>query len=141
MEAMMTKIDPREHMRMDPMERPMTPMEMMALYMWKGDEEDCPDDLYVNASTQPIIIGAQAQIPFDNGKIMPGDRVMGAYYGECARVPMFTGLMQVKKVPMERLVELERMRKLRTGDEPEEWVKEAWKKLPEETRKKMGMEV
>lgn len=133
-------MNPREHMRADPTERPMTPQETAALYLWTGEEKDCPPMLFVNASNQAIIIGAQAQIPFDNGKIEPGDRVMGDYYGEIAKLPMFTGLMALTKVPAERRAELERIRQLRTGDEPAPWVREAWKKLPEETRKKYGME-
>ncbi|NIP94566.1 MAG: hypothetical protein GWO24_14425, partial [Akkermansiaceae bacterium] len=56
----------------------------------------------------------------------------GAFYGEIAKMPMFTGLMQLKMIPMARRVELAKMRKLRMGDEPPEWVREAWAKLPEE---------
>ena len=139
-EATMKTMNPREHMRPDPMERPMTPDEEKALYLWQGDEEDCPEHLYVNASNQPVIIGAQAQMPFDNSKIMPGDRVMGTYYAEISTLPMFTGLMPLNRVPAERRAELERIRQLRTGDEVAEWVKETWKKLPEEKRKQMGLE-
>ena len=132
-----TKTDPRDHIRRDPMERPMTVEEERALYLWSGDEKDCPDDLFINASNQGIIIGAQAKPPYDKPKILPGDRVMGAYYGEIAKTPMFTGLIPLKRVPMARRVELEKMRKLRTGDEPDEWVKEAWAALPAEERKKL----
>ena len=140
-DAMLTiKLDPREHMRGDPTDGPMTPQQEASLYLWRGDEKDCPTNLFANASNQPILIGAQAQIPFDNGKIMPGDRVMGDYYGEVAKLPMFTGLMALTRVPEARRAELERMRQLRTGDQVADWVKEAWKKLPEETRKKMGLD-
>jgi len=134
---MATTMNPREHMRMDVMERPMTPEEEMAMYMWSGAEPDCPDNLFINASTQPVIIGAQAQIPYDSGKIMPGDRVMGSYYGDIVKLPMFTGLMRLKDIPMARRVELAKMRKMRMGDEPAEWVREAWQKLPEEEQKKI----
>lgn len=126
--------------RNNPMERPMTPEETAALYTWTGEEPDCPAHLYVNAGKQPIIIGAQAQIPFDSGKILPGDRVCGSYYGEVASLPMFTGLMPLRKIPMARRVELERMRKLRTGDEPAPWVQEAWSKLPKEDRERIEKE-
>jgi len=129
-----SKIDPRKHMREDPLARPMSPEEEQALYLWSGDEDDCPDNLYVNAGAQPLIIGAQARVPFDNTKIMPGDRAMGSFYDEVARNPMFTGLMRLKDLPIQRRVELAQQRKLRLGEEPPQWVKDAWGKLPKEAR-------
>lgn len=100
----------------------------------------CPADLVINAGAQPIIIGAQAQVPEDTAKIMPGDRRRGPYYLEVMKVPMFTGLQRLKDVAMKRRVELARMRQLRLGDRPDEWVREAWKNLKPEDRAKFEQE-
>ena len=46
------------------------------------------------------------------------------------------GLQPLQRVPMARRYELEKLRRLRSGDTPAPWVKEAWKKLSPEDRKK-----
>lgn len=127
--------DPRKHVRADET-KPMTQAEIQAMYTWSGDEEDCPENLFINASNAPIILGAQAQIPGDSGRIYPGDRVMGEYYASILELPMFTGLQRLKAVPTKRRMELERQRLRRSGDLPPEWMLKAWEALEPQERKK-----
>lgn len=136
----MTKTaDPRKNIREDET-KPMTQAQQEALYLWSGDEEDCPHNLFVNASNAPIILGAQAQIPGDTGRIYPGDRVMGEYYASILELPMFTGLQRLSAVGPKRRLELERQRLRRSGDLPAPWILKAWEALEPEDRKKYGPE-
>lgn len=107
--------------------KPQTEAEIKRMYEWDGTEKDCPTDLVVNAGNQTLIVGAMQQLPFDNPRIDPGDRRRGDYYLKLASHPDFNGLQRVNSLGVDRLADLERTRKLRSGDEPEDWVKEAWK--------------
>lgn len=115
---------------------PLKKTNLALLYKWSGSEKDCPDDLVVNASNRPLIIAAQAFIPQDMAKILPGDRRQGDYYVYAMTVPGGQGLQRLKNVPLARRVELEKIRRLRTGDAYPEWVREAWKALSPDDRKK-----
>lgn len=106
--------------------QPQTEAQIKKMYTYDGTEDDCPDDLVVNAGNQTLIVGAMQQLPYDNPRIDPGDRRQGDYYLKLAAHPDFNGLQRVRGLPLDRLAELERTRKLRSGDEPEDWVKEAW---------------
>lgn len=119
-------------------QKPMSESEIQDMYRWTGREPDCPDDLVVNASNQTMIVSAQQQLPYDNPRIDPGDRRRGDYYVRLkSRHSDFSGLQRVKDLPIERLVELEQQRKLRSGDEPADWVKEAWAKMSPEHKAKL----
>lgn len=130
-----TPIDKATHPRYtvvtrNPQERGMTIDEAKAIYEWTGQEADCPEHLYVNAMAAPIIVGSTAQLPFDQPRIFPGDRVCGGFYAEVARLN--TGLISIRKLSRERIAELDKMRRLRTGDAPPPWVTEAWAKKEKE---------
>jgi|GEM_PF-5519759 len=116
-------------------QQPQTEDETQAMYEWKGDEPNCPDDLVVNAGNQTLVVAAPQQIPYDNPRVDPGDRRRGDYYVRLAKNPDFNGLQRVKDLPQDRLAELSMQRKLRTGEEPPEWAKEAWAKLKPEDKK------
>ena len=133
------KIDPRAHQRTDE-SKPMSHLETQAMYTWEGAEKDLPPNLYINASSAPIIIGAQAQIPGDSGRVYPGDRVQGDYYDTIMSLPMFTGLQQLSKVPPQRRLELEQLRLRRSGDLPPEWCLSAWEQLEAKDLKKFEEE-
>jgi len=129
------KIDPRKHVRTDT-SKPMTQEQTRALYVWAGDEDDLPGNIYINASSSPIIIGSPAHIPGDSGRIYPGDRVQGDYYGTVLALPVFTGLQALSAVSPARRLELEQQRLRRSGDLPPEWCLYAWEKLEAKDRKK-----
>ena len=78
---------------------------MQALYLWDGTEENCPEDLVVNAGNQTLIISAQAQLPYDNPRIDVGDRRRGDYYIVLHKNPDFNGLQKVSSMTVERLAE------------------------------------
>ena len=133
------QIDPRDHQRADE-SKPMTHEETQAMYAWSGDEDDCPEDLFINASNSPIIIGSQAGIPGDSSRIDPGDRVQGTYYAKVLDLPIFTGLQKLSVVQPQRRLELEQQRLRRSGDLPPEWCLSAWEKLEAKDRKKYEAE-
>jgi len=92
--------------------------------------EDAPDDLVVNITKAPVIIGGVEQSTGDSPRIDPGDRRCGAYYLRLiADYPdAVRGLIQVKRVPQDRLDTIERERQIRTGVRAPKWVEDARKK-------------
>ncbi len=92
-----------------------------------GSETCCPADIVINASTRPIIIGADGveEVAQDPPRVDVGDRRQGAYYTKQIGLPVMLGLMRVRDVPLARLMELEKIRQVRTGERPPDWVIEA----------------
>lgn len=88
----------------------------------------CPDDVIVNAGISPLIVGAQAKVPDDSPRIDVGDRRQGPYYVSLLSVPGMVGLQPLKRVPLKRAGELEKIRKQRNGDLPQDWIVEARKR-------------
>lgn len=105
----------------------------------KRDEEGklidacCPDDIVVCAGNKPVIIQAEAHedVRKDSPRIEPGDRRRGEYYVKLIGLPVGTGLQRVKTMKVERLLELEKIRQIRTGDRPPDWVLEARRRAAE----------
>ncbi len=95
---------------------------------WTNEDKDCPLDLVINAGTAPVILGAVAQTEMrgDAQRIDVGDRRQGAYYVQ--QVARGVGIALVKSVPKKRLLELEKIRAIRTGDRAADWILEAREK-------------
>jgi hypothetical protein len=110
-----------------PATRPQEPAKPKGIYDYTSEDQDCPDDIVVNASNRPIIIQAEAHedVRKDCPRIEPGDRRRGPYYVSLISLPVGTGIQLVKKLPMKRLAELEKQRQIRTGDRAPDWVLEA----------------
>jgi hypothetical protein len=101
--------------------------------MWTSADKECPRDLVVNAGNRPCIIAALHAAPRDQARIDVGDRRQGEYYADLVRRGLGQGLQFVCKLPTRRLAELEKMRAIRTGEEPADWIKEVWAKKGKES--------
>lgn len=103
------------------------------LYDWKGDEENCPEDIVVNTSKTPVILSAdgQEEVRRDGFRIEQGDRRQGRYYVEMTKLEINTGIQLVKGMNVERLLELEDIRQRRTGEKPPKWVEECRRRAAE----------
>lgn len=86
--------------------------------------ECCPENIVVNASNRSIIIGATGipEVCRDQPRIDPGDRRQADYYVKQIGLPLALGIQRVRDLPFPRLVELEKIRQVRTGDRPADWI-------------------
>lgn len=102
-------------------------------YDWSGLEDDCPEDIVVLTGIRPLILQAEAHptVRADSPRIERGDRRQGAYYIEkVLRAEIGSGLQRLVDVARsnggpEKVVELEKVRTIRTGDRAPDWVLEA----------------
>jgi len=84
-----------------------------------------PFHRYINAGTAPIIVPER-----DLGASMrlePGDYVDGEYYEKVFKKVRHVGFARMCTVDTKRLAELAKIRRLRTGEELPDWIKEARK--------------
>jgi hypothetical protein len=102
-------------------------MSEKTIYDWNGQEDDCPDDIVVCAGVRPLILQAEAypEVKKDSPRIEPGDRRQGAYYVGLMKLQIGTTLQPLKGMGLDRVMELEKTRQIRTGDRPQDWVLEA----------------
>lgn len=98
-----------------------------SIYDWNGQEDDCPADIVVCAGQRPLILQAEAypDVRKDSPRIEPGDRRQGPYYLKLMKLEVGTALQPLKGMKLERVLELEKIRQIRTGDRPADWVLEA----------------
>lgn len=89
----------------------------------------CPNDIVVNAGVRPLILQALRAVPEDNPRIDVGDRRQGAYYINLSHDSTGLGIARLLDISMVRVLELEKIRQIRTGERPQDWQIEAAKKL------------
>jgi hypothetical protein len=111
-------------------EKPTDPVKL--LNWWLPTDPDCPEDVIVNASTRPLIIGAPAAIPNDSPRLDVGDRRQGQYYVRQISAAINLGIQRVKDLSIERVRELEKIRQIRSGERPPDWVLEQRKRSEEQ---------
>jgi hypothetical protein len=102
------------------------------IYDWSGLEEDCPQNIVILASKVPLILQAEAHpdVRIDSPRIEQGDRRQGDYYVKLIGNGVNAGLQRLvdlakSKGGDERVLELEKIRQIRTGERPPQWVVEA----------------
>jgi len=97
------------------------------------DGECCPGDIVINASKRTVMVAAEGipSIKADNPRIDVGDRRRGHYYVEQISKPVILGLARVVDLPFVRLMELDKVRQVRTGDRAPDWVLEARRRAAE----------
>jgi len=93
----------------------------------------CPGDIIINASSRTVMVAAEGvpAVKQDNPRIDVGDRRQGAYYVEQINQPINLGLARVVDLPLARLLELDKVRQVRTGDRAPDWVLKARKRAAE----------
>ena len=108
------------------------PVAPKTVYDWTGFEDDCPLDIVVLTGTRPLIIQAEAfpDARDDSPRVEQGDRRQGPYYVKLMRADIGTGLQRISEVAQskggaEKIIQLEKVRQIRTGDRPADWVLEA----------------
>jgi hypothetical protein len=104
-------------------EKPADPNKL--LYWWQPTDQDVPDDLVINAGASPMIIGAQAFVPEDSPRLDVGDRRQGKYYIQQIGTGAMKGVSRVKDLSIERVRQLDKVRRVRLGEEPADWIKAA----------------
>lgn len=103
------------------------------IYDWTGLEADCPEDIVVLTGTRPLILQAEAhpEVRKDSPRIERGDRRQGEYYiNKLMTAEVGTGLQRLRDVAnskdgAKKILELEKVRQIRTGDRAPDWVIEA----------------
>lgn len=93
----------------------------------------CPGDIVINASSRTVMVAAEGvpAVKVDNPRIDVGDRRQGPYYVHQIHQPINLGLARVVDLPVARLLELDKVRQVRTGDRAPDWVLQARKKAAE----------
>lgn len=96
-------------------------------YWFLSVDADCPDDLVVNAGSQSIMLGAKGdpKVSADPERIDVGDRRQGPYYVKLITMGAGRGLVRVRDLSLERVRQLEKDRKIRTGELPQPWIEAA----------------
>lgn len=101
------------------------------LKLYEYTAEDAPEDVVINVGQAPLMIVAPHAVN-DPQRVEVGDRRRGAYYLECLGQPTMLGLMQLKCVDKLRLEQVNKIRRIRVGEEEEDWVKEARRRSGEQ---------
>lgn len=104
-------------------EKPTDPVKL--LYWWQPTDADCPDDVVINAGSSSIVIGAQAFVPEDSPRMDIGDRRQGSYYTKQSSAVYARGVTKLKDLSIERVRQLDKIRRVRSGEEPADWIKAA----------------
>ena len=104
-------------------DKPTDPVKL--LYWWQPTDADCPEDLVINAGSRPIIVGAAAFVPEDSPRMDVGDRRQGKYYTQHLGTTLGLGTARIKDLSVERMRQLDKIRRVRNGDEPADWIKSA----------------
>ena len=96
--------------------------------------ENAPDNVVVNIGKSPILIGGSEHVTKDSARIDPGDRRQGDYYLDILeKTPdAVRGLVQLKRVPQDRLEKVENERQVRAGTRAPKWVEKARAKAAKE---------
>lgn len=100
--------------------------------LYKYTSENAPEDVVINVGQAPLMIVAPHAVN-DPQRVEVGDRRRGAYYlEECLGLPTMLGLMQLKRVDKNRLEQVNKIRRIRVGEEEPDWVKEARRRSGEQ---------
>lgn len=92
------------------------------LKLYEYTNEDAPDDVVINVGNSDLMVAAPASVN-DPQRIEVGDRRRGSYY--LTIVSRMPGLLPLRQVDPKRLAQVNKIRDIRTGDEVEDWIKEA----------------
>lgn len=100
--------------------------------MYAYTRGNAPDDLVINVTERPVVIQAEAMEVGRkySQRIDQGDRRLGEYYVGLVRLGL--GLQLVKDIDETRLAELEKIRQIRIGNRPADWILEARRKTASE---------
>jgi len=91
--------------------------------LYEYTNEDAPEDVVINIGNQSLMISAPHTLN-DPHRLEVGDRRRGPYYIiEC--VGKMPGLMPLYRVDAKRLGQVNKIRRIRVGDEEEDWIKAA----------------
>jgi len=100
--------------------------------LYQTDPELVDDDIIINTTDRPIIL-PRGTDRNSSIRLEKGDRIKGVYYRKLVTEHKIPGLQLCCKMKKDNLLELERIRKLRTGDEYSELVKEIHARKNEES--------
>jgi len=84
--------------------------------------EDAPKDVVINIGGAPLMVAAPHAVN-DPHRMEIGDRRRGAYY--VSLLGKMPGLMQLHRVDLNRLAQVQKVRAVRIGDREPDWVIEA----------------
>jgi hypothetical protein len=95
--------------------------------MYDYGVKDAPDDLLINCSSSAIVMPSDGD-QTSQIKLMPGDRVLTPKYADqlVGKVP---GLCRLNALNPKHAAKLEHERRVRTGEEPDDYTKEARSRL------------
>lgn len=95
------------------------------LNIYELDPKKCDPRIIVNVLARPMIL-PKGKMRNSSTTLKKGDRIFGEYYKRIVTDHKVPGLQQCCVLSKPHLEELDNIRKLRTGEEPEQWIKEAW---------------
>ncbi len=101
------------------------------LELYKYIPKNAPEDVVINAGQSPLMVVAPHAVN-DPQRIEVGDRRRGPYYVECLGQPTMIGLMQLQRVDEKRLEQVNKIRRIRVGEEEPDWVKDARRRSGEQ---------
>jgi hypothetical protein len=96
--------------------------------LYKYDPSNAPEDVVINVGNSDLMIAAPASVN-DPQRVEVGDRRRGHYY--TTLVTNMPGLLRLRDVDNARLEQVNKIRRIRIGEEAEDWIKEARKRSGE----------
>lgn len=96
--------------------------------LYRYEPENAPEDVVINVGNSDLMVSAPAAVN-DPQRIEVGDRRRGAYY--LTLTSQMPGLLRLRDVDKGRLEQVNKIRRIRIGEEPEDWIKEARKRSGE----------
>lgn len=90
--------------------------------LYNYTNENAPEDVVINVGNSDLMVAAPAAVN-DPQRIEVGDRRRGPYY--LTLVSTMPGLLPLRQVDTNRLEAVNKKRRIRIGQEEEDWIKEA----------------